>query len=83
MILVCFAMKDEVRAFRKLTQSLPGVEILVTGIGRRNSEKSLRAVLAQQRPELVITSGFAGGLALAESAVGFENFSTRSEKLRV
>ncbi len=55
-------MNDEVRAFRKLAKSLPDVEILVTGIGRRNSEKSLRAVLAQRRPGLVFTCGFAGGL---------------------
>ncbi len=62
MILVCFAVKEEAKAFQKLAESVPDLEVLVTGIGRRNTDKAIRAVLARQKPELVITSGFAGGL---------------------
>jgi nucleoside phosphorylase len=36
--------------------------ILITGIGRRNAEKSVREFLATHSPELVLTCGFAGGL---------------------
>ncbi len=64
MILVCFAVKEEAKAFQKLAESVPDLEVLVTGIGRRNTDKAIRAVLARQKPELVITSGFAGGLRL-------------------
>jgi adenosylhomocysteine nucleosidase len=62
MILVCFAMPDEGRAFRKQARRKPNVQVLLTGIGRRNAEKSLEAALARQRPDLVLSSGFAGGL---------------------
>jgi adenosylhomocysteine nucleosidase len=60
MKLVCFAVKEEANAFRKLATQ--GIEIVLTGIGRRNAEKAIRAALAVQKPELVISSGFAGGL---------------------
>src|SRR5881296_1197804 len=58
MILVCFAVKEEARFFRPREQ----VETLLTGIGRRNAEKAVRAVLAHQKPRLVLSCGFAGGL---------------------
>ena len=49
----------ESRFFRR---SRPDVSVLHTGIGRRNAERALEDHLAKQRPELIITSGFAGGL---------------------
>ena len=62
MKLVCFAVKEEAKAFQRLAGGAADIAVLVTGIGRRNAEKSFRAAIAQEKPELVITSGFAGGL---------------------
>lgn len=62
MILVTAALERELRPFQKI--ALPGVALLSTGIGRRATEKALAAFLAEHRPqiELLISSGFAGGL---------------------
>jgi adenosylhomocysteine nucleosidase len=80
MTLVCFAVKEEAAAFRKLAARHLGVAILVTGMGRRNAEKAVREFLAACPTELVLTCGFAGGLdpALAPGAVVF---ATREEDL--
>jgi adenosylhomocysteine nucleosidase len=64
--LVCFALKEEAAPFRKIAadgwcRSRP-VSILLTGIGRKNAEKSVREFLATNATELVLTCGFAGGL---------------------
>jgi len=69
MILVCFAVKEEARFFRPQEQ----VETLLTGIGRRNAEKAIRTALVQQKPRLVLSCGFAGGLSpdLASGSVVF------------
>ena len=61
-ILVCFAVKEEAAPFRKKLGNRAGVRILVTGMGKRNAELSIREALAAAKPELVLTSGFAGGL---------------------
>jgi adenosylhomocysteine nucleosidase len=60
--LVCFALKEEAAPFRKLALRLSDVEILITGIGSKNAENSLRQFLAKNLPKLVLTCGFAGGL---------------------
>jgi len=60
--LVCFALEVEAVPFRKRSLKTPGVAILVTGIGSRNAENSLRRFLENTRPEQVLTCGFAGGL---------------------
>ena len=60
--LVCFALEVEAVPFRKRALKTPGVAILVTGIGPRNAENSLRRFLENTRPEQVLTCGFAGGL---------------------
>ncbi len=71
-ILVCFALPDESRPFRRLAVAHPEIEILVTGIGQKNSERRFRAKLASavESPKYVLTCGFAGalhpGLALGE-----------------
>ena len=62
-ILVCFAVKEEAAPFRKLLPTHTSVQVLVTGMGATNSDKSLRAALAQSNPVLVLTCGLAGGLA--------------------
>ena len=49
----------ESRFFRK---RCPEFSVLHTGIGRRNAKAALEDCLARRRPELIITSGFAGGL---------------------
>ena len=74
MKLVCFAVKEEAPAFRKLVGTKTGVATLVTGMGRRNAETAVRRFLASQPVELVLTSGFAGGLHpdLAPGAVVYE-----------
>jgi len=74
MKLVCFAVKEEAPAFRKLAGAKPGVATLVTGMGQRNAESAVRRFLASQPTELVLTCGFAGGLHpdLAPGAVVFE-----------
>ena len=61
-LLVCFALKEEAAPFRKMAAGKSGISILITGIGRRNAEKSLREFLATNSPELVLTCGFAGAL---------------------
>lgn len=59
--LVCFALKVEAAPFQKRTA--PSVaSLLITGVGRRNAEKSIREFLAGRPPERVLTCGFAGGL---------------------
>ena len=60
--LVCFALKVEAAPFRKIAAGKPGISVLITGIGRRNAEISVRDFLAASSTELVLTCGFAGGL---------------------
>jgi len=76
--LVCFALKEEAAPFRKIAAGKSGISILLTGIGRKNAEKSVlefltansggASVLASRLvgslapPDLVLTCGFAGSL---------------------
>jgi nucleoside phosphorylase len=71
--LVCFAVKEEAAPFKQLAGGQPGLEILVTGMGRRNAEKAVNDAFAKSLPKRVITAGFAGGLVpdLAKSTVVF------------
>ena len=80
-VLVCFAVNEEAGPFRKIASAKPGVSILITGIGRRNSEKVLRDYLAGHSPELVFSCGFAGGLD-PTLAGGTVVFFTENELLR-
>jgi len=61
-ILVCFAVPEEASFFRRLYSANPNLRLLLTGIGKRNSERAIRAALEEERPILVVSSGFAGGL---------------------
>src|SRR3954454_15389168 len=72
--LVCFAVKEEAKFFRPIVASGSNIQILITGMGQGNAEKSIRATLAGQQPELVLSCGFAGGLnpALESGRVVFE-----------
>ena len=77
-ILVCFAVKEEAQPFRKLVAGREDIQVLITGIGARNAEKVIRAALANERPELVVSSGFAGGL-LPELATGMVLFAANGQ----
>jgi adenosylhomocysteine nucleosidase len=84
-VLVCFALKEEAVLFRKIAAGGlhrdRQVSILITGVGRKNAEKSLREFLATNSPDLVLTCGFAGGLNpnLKLGDVVFELMDRRSE----
>ncbi len=45
-VLICFALKEEAAPFRKIEAGKSRISILVTGIGRKNAEKSVREFLA-------------------------------------
>lgn len=60
--LVCFALKEEAGAFRKRITENGTVSLLVTGIGKQNSHRTLLQRLDQVKPAFVLTCGFAGGL---------------------
>jgi len=61
-VLVCFAVKEEARAFQKLGAEHSNIQVILVGIGKRNAERAIRAALAKERPQLVLSCGFAGGL---------------------
>lgn len=61
-VLVTFAVKEEAKPFNQLLGSRPEIKVLLTGIGSRNAEGAVRAAFTQQKPERVLTCGFAGGL---------------------
>ena len=61
-VLVCFAVKEEARAFENLRVERSIVSVILVGMGKRNAEQAIRAALAKERPQLVLTCGFAGGL---------------------
>src|SRR5512145_1392351 len=56
-VLFCFAVEQEAKFFYQ-----PGMEILITGIGRENAERSLHRALKREPYQLVLSCGFAGGL---------------------
>ncbi|MBW8865522.1 MAG: hypothetical protein JF609_11510 [Verrucomicrobia bacterium] len=60
--LVCFALKEEAAAFRRIAAGKSDVKIVIVGIGQENATKSIRENLAGHSPTLVLTCGFAGGL---------------------
>jgi adenosylhomocysteine nucleosidase len=60
--LVCFALEQEATPFRRLAVKIPDLKILVTGIGARNAESSLRRFLEHHLTKRVFTCGFCGGL---------------------
>jgi nucleoside phosphorylase len=79
-LLLCFALKEESRAFQKLVAARLDLSVLLTGIGQRNADRAIRQALAQQSPKLVLTCGFAGGLN-PELAVGTVLFSVDENQL--
>ena len=59
--LVCVALEEEAQA---IPWKMWGwrTKVLVTGIGRKNAERSVREFFNQHAPERVFTCGFAGAL---------------------
>jgi adenosylhomocysteine nucleosidase len=80
-VLVCFALKEEKTAFQKIAKRNKGVSILVTGVGQKNAEKSLRVFLAGKTPTWVLTCGFAGAL-VSDLPIGAVVFETGDARLR-
>jgi nucleoside phosphorylase len=62
-MLVCFAVKEEAAAFQKMAAEKPSVAVLITGMGRKNAERTVADYLAASEAACVLTCGFAGGLA--------------------
>ena len=61
-VLVCFPVKEEARAFQQSVTRRSDIRVILVGMGKRNAERAIRAALAAERPALVLTCGFAGGL---------------------
>jgi len=80
-VLVCFALKEEAGSFQKRVVGRADISILITGIGRKNSERTLVERLNHLTSRLVLTCGFAGGLDPA-LALGDVLCSTDDEGLR-
>jgi len=55
-------MKEEARPFLERTKARTGLKAIVTGIGKLNAERSIKDALENEKPNLVLTCGFAGGL---------------------
>lgn len=79
-VLVCFALKEEAAAFQRIATAKPDTSVLITGIGRRKAEKSVRDSLAGSLPTFMLTCGFAGGLN-PDLETGDVIFSTDEPKL--
>jgi len=60
--LVCFAVKEEAVFFRSWAGSQANVQLLVTGMGRKNAKESFLRAISITWPRFVLTCGFAGGL---------------------
>jgi nucleoside phosphorylase len=61
-MLVCFAVPEEANPFKKLIQSGQRVKIVLTGMGEANAKTAVEAELRAEKPGLVLSCGFAGGL---------------------
>ena len=61
-LLICFAVKEEMKFFPCQPWKSGNIQVWVTGIGRCNAAESIRDAIARVQPERVISSGFAGGL---------------------
>jgi len=61
-LLICFAVKEEAEFFQSWARSRADVQILITGMGRKNAEEACLNALTGAKPRWVLTCGFAGGL---------------------
>lgn len=79
-VLVCFALKEEASAFKKLMTGHAAISILITGMGRDNSRRASLERLKEITPAFVMTCGFAGGLN-PELSIGDVIFTTQDREL--
>ena len=79
--LVCFALKEEAEPFRRTAAGTTEISVLITGIGRKNTEDSFSAIIKGGPPVLVLTCGFAGALG-PDLRAGDVVFSTEDTSLR-
>ena len=77
-VLVCFALKEESRPFQQWAEGRDDLKIILVGMGKRNAERAIRDALEQERPQLVLTCGSAGGL-LPELTIGTVVFDADAE----
>lgn len=62
LVLVCFAVRQEAKPFQKIIRGRDNVRVLITGMGARHAERSVRKALEKFRPARILTCGFAGAL---------------------
>jgi nucleoside phosphorylase len=74
-VLVCFALKEEAGAFRRLVKKQADIQILVTGIGQENARSAICPLLKNCSPRFALTCGFAGALN-SQLAIGEVLFAT-------
>jgi adenosylhomocysteine nucleosidase len=60
--LVCFAVKEEAAFFQHSAGARADVQLLITGMGRKNAGGAFLQALSVALPRFVLTCGFAGGL---------------------
>ena len=75
---MCFAVKEEAEAFQPWAREREHLKVILVGMGTRNAERAIRAALTKERPRLVLTCGFAGGLR-SDLARGTVVFSANPE----
>jgi adenosylhomocysteine nucleosidase len=61
-ILICFATEAEAAPLRRDRPPGTTVRMVITGIGRMNAMRSVERALREHSPDIVLSSGFAGGL---------------------
>lgn len=61
-VLVCFAVPQEAGPFLKSLRARQDVSVVITGMGARQADRSIRAALDRFAPGRVFSCGFAGAL---------------------
>lgn len=79
-VLVCFALRQEAAAFKRLVRANPAVTTVVTGMGLTNADHAVRQVMLGRHFDEVFSCGFAGGLN-PRSAPGTVLFHTTQPAL--
>jgi adenosylhomocysteine nucleosidase len=61
-LLICFAVREEAVFVSPMPELKGGLQLLITGMGRRNASTRFTQTLERVAPERVLTCGFAGAL---------------------
>jgi nucleoside phosphorylase len=81
-VLVCFAVKEEAGAFKRMAGDRSHVKVILVGMGKRNAERAIRAALAEERPTLVLTCGFAAEKQALRQSTGADAVEMESQIIR-